>query len=458
MAQVSFGTVLREARERKGYDVQSAARRLRIRPDILRAIENNDFSRLPARGYTRNMVNAYARLVGLNPSDITRMYLDEAYAYQVGRTRGESESPAHVSGRRSVSHHEARQASARQREGQRAGREGRDGTPSRRSDRTQGGTTRRSRSNASTHEYHEPLASRAARAESENRRGGRVGGAVTTQFTNFYSGSQNMGRNGNQTRLPYVIVAAVILVLLVVIIALLFGNKGASNSQDVAKVPITGVTDTSADGSGTSESASNDTSQQTQSAETAPTSVTVQYKLASGQTAYVVITQDGQATEEMLTGPVDKTVDVSGTWSLASWVSSGFTVTMDGKAVDFVNDATTGMPTATVNFKDYLAQWAQDHPNVKVDGLTNNSSSNGTSTTGSTSATTNGTSTGGTASTSTSTSGTSSTYSGTGTSTQSQSATGVGTAVNATGTANSTGSTGANTSSNTGTGTSTTYQ
>ena len=173
MAQVSFGTVLREARERKGYDVQSAARRLRIRPDILRAIENNDFSRLPARGYTRNMVNAYARLVGLNPSDITRMYLDEAYAYQVGRTRGESESPAHVSGRRSVSHHEARQASARQREGQRAGREGRDGTPSRRSDRTQGGTTRRSRSNASTHEYHEPLASRAARAESESRRGGR---------------------------------------------------------------------------------------------------------------------------------------------------------------------------------------------------------------------------------------------------------------------------------------------
>ncbi len=108
MGQVSFGTVLREARERKGYDVQSAARRLRIRPDILRALENNDFSRLPARGYTRNMVNAYAKLVGLNPADITRMYLDDAYAYQVGRTRGESDSPAHVSGRRSVSRGDGR--------------------------------------------------------------------------------------------------------------------------------------------------------------------------------------------------------------------------------------------------------------------------------------------------------------------------------------------------------------
>ena len=79
----------------------------------------------------------------------------------------------------------------------------------------------------------------------------------------------------------------------------------------------------------------------------------MEYKLAKGQQAYVVITQDGQATEQMLTGPMDQTVDVSGTWSLATWVSSGFTVTMDGKEVDFASDATTGMPTATVNFKDY---------------------------------------------------------------------------------------------------------
>ena len=84
---MTFGTILREARERKGYDLATAARRLRIRPDILRAIEEDDFSRMPPRGYARNMVNAYARLVGLNPTEMTRMYLDEAYAYQVGRAR-----------------------------------------------------------------------------------------------------------------------------------------------------------------------------------------------------------------------------------------------------------------------------------------------------------------------------------------------------------------------------------
>ena len=89
--QMSFGAILREARERRGLDLTTAARRLRIRPDILRAIEENDFSRMPPRGYTRNMVNAYARLVGLNPTELTRMYLDEAYAYQVGRARNEAQ-------------------------------------------------------------------------------------------------------------------------------------------------------------------------------------------------------------------------------------------------------------------------------------------------------------------------------------------------------------------------------
>ena len=405
MGQVSFGTVLREARERKGYDVQSAARRLRIRPDILRALENNDFSRLPARGYTRNMVNAYAKLVGLNPADITRMYLDDAYAYQVGRTRGESDSPAHVSGRRSVSRGDGRH-DGRGQGSQRSSRYSEDRSgDGRRSQRTQRGQrqgTQRMprREQQPQREYRESLASRAARAENESRRSNHFGGAVTTQFTNFYSGSQNNAGRGMQARLPYVAVIVIILLLLVIIVALAFGNRGAGSTQDVAKVPITGVTDTSADGTGVSQensnndngNNSNDSEAKASSTATVPTSVKVEYKLAKGQPAYVIITQDGQATEQMLTGPVDETVDVSGTWSLATWVSSGFTVTMDGKEVEFTSDATTGMPTATVNFKDYLASWAKDHPDVKVEGL--DSSSTSSSNTGSTSSTTNSASSG----------------------------------------------------------------
>ena len=404
MGQVSFGTVLREARERKGYDVQSAARRLRIRPDILRALENNDFSRLPARGYTRNMVNAYAKLVGLNPADITRMYLDDAYAYQVGRTRSESDSPAHVSGRRSVSRGDGRH-DGRGQGSQRSSRYADERTDSRRSLRAQRGQrqgTQRMprREQQPQREYRESLASRAARAENESRRSNHFGGAVTTQFTNFYSGSQNNVGRGMQARLPYVAVIVIILLLLVIIVALAFGNRGAASTQEVAKVPITGVTDTSADGSGVSQDNSNnnsdnndDSDTKSSSTATVPTSVKVEYKLAKGQQAYVVITQDGQATEQMLTGPYDETVEVTGTWSLATWVSSGFTVTMDGKEVEFTSDATTGMPTATVNFKDYLASWAKDHPDVKVEGLdTSSTSSSTTGSTASTNSTSNGTS------------------------------------------------------------------
>lgn len=404
MGQVSFGTVLREARERKGYDVQSAARRLRIRPDILRALENNDFSRLPARGYTRNMVNAYAKLVGLNPADITRMYLDDAYAYQVGRTRGESDSPAHVSGRRSVSRGDGRH-DGRGQGSQRSSRYDNERTDGRRSQRTQRGQrqgTQRMprREQQPQREYRESLASRAARAENESRRSNHFGGAVTTQFTNFYSGSQNNVGRGMQARLPYVAVIVIILLLLVIIVALAFGNRGSASTQEVAKVPITGVTDTSADGSGVSQDNSNnnsdnnnDSDTKSSSTATVPTSVKVEYKLAKGQQAYVIITQDGQATEQMLTGPFDETVDVTGTWSLSTWVSSGFTVTMDGKEVEFTSDATTGMPTATVNFKDYLASWAKDHPDVKVEGLdTSSTSSSTTGSTASTNSTSNGTS------------------------------------------------------------------
>lgn len=85
MNHVSFGSVLKEARIRKGYELTTVARRLRIRPDILQAIENSDFASMPPSGYTRNMISAYARLLDIDSNEVTRMYLDEVYAYRVGR-------------------------------------------------------------------------------------------------------------------------------------------------------------------------------------------------------------------------------------------------------------------------------------------------------------------------------------------------------------------------------------
>lgn len=45
MNHISFGSVLKEARISKGYELNAVSRRLRIRPDILEAIENSDFDR-----------------------------------------------------------------------------------------------------------------------------------------------------------------------------------------------------------------------------------------------------------------------------------------------------------------------------------------------------------------------------------------------------------------------------
>ena len=83
MHQISFGSVLKEARLAQGRDLASVSRDLRIRQDIIVAIENSDFKRMPSRGYARNMIIAYSRLLGLNAQDVSRMYLDQEYAYQV---------------------------------------------------------------------------------------------------------------------------------------------------------------------------------------------------------------------------------------------------------------------------------------------------------------------------------------------------------------------------------------
>lgn len=73
----TFGGILRQVREENGYSLDGVAERLRLRTDILRAIEDCDFSRMPPRAYTKNMVGAYARLLGLDGAALIEMYLQQ---------------------------------------------------------------------------------------------------------------------------------------------------------------------------------------------------------------------------------------------------------------------------------------------------------------------------------------------------------------------------------------------
>ena len=50
MAPADIGGRLREARERRGWSLHDAAERTKLTTEVLKAIESNDFDRLPAGG------------------------------------------------------------------------------------------------------------------------------------------------------------------------------------------------------------------------------------------------------------------------------------------------------------------------------------------------------------------------------------------------------------------------
>jgi cytoskeletal protein RodZ len=74
---MDVGTVLRNARERKGLSLDQLAQATKIRVATLRAIEANEREKLPPVIFVRGFVSAYAREVGLNPDDTAWQYLDQ---------------------------------------------------------------------------------------------------------------------------------------------------------------------------------------------------------------------------------------------------------------------------------------------------------------------------------------------------------------------------------------------
>ena len=355
MAQLTFGAILAEAREHQGMDVATAARRLRIRPDILRSIEAEDFSRMPPRGYTRNMINAYARLVGLNPTEITRMYLDAAYAFQVGKARSDSLPSADPSAGRRV----------------RGGASGRTRRPAQQEERplrqnALGRTVYDDRRTPTRSDYGSaPTLSTGRARQADRMHPSRHPAMASSHYTNFYAGPQGTG--AMRSRLPFFIAGGIILVLLVVVLFLVFGPKGGQQEEEVLSVPITGLTDTTQTGED-GEAA------EEQPKLTAPTSVTVEYRVGNSSDAYVEIAVDGGAAEPMyLEAGTVETVDVTGTWSLSTWTTDIVQVTVDGERAEF-SQSGSGIPTCTVSFDEYLTKWLEEHPGASAGSTSDDSS------------------------------------------------------------------------------------
>ncbi|MBQ9069065.1 MAG: helix-turn-helix domain-containing protein [Eggerthellaceae bacterium] len=339
MDKMSFGEILRETRERKGLDLNATARRLRIRPDILHAIEEGNFSAMPPRGYARNMVNGYARYLGLNPTEITGMYLDELYAYQVDyesrRMRPTGiEMPSSQSSVRSGRSMNRRTYYERD--------------------------EREALSQATTAQEDKRGRSRSSRGERlypEGRTHQARGSALPSDnYTNFYSGPGPIGFL--RTNWRYLVAALVGLIVVALLVSQIFSCTRRPEPEPET-VPVSGV-----------ESSDIAAIQQPK----APTSFTMEYTVEDGASSWIEVYVDEQIqVGEAVTGPQNRSFTSSDSIQFITANPAPVKVKIDGKEVELEMDD-TGVVNMTWNFSDILAQWLADHPGAKAASTLSSSS------------------------------------------------------------------------------------
>jgi cytoskeletal protein RodZ len=101
---IDFGTMFRQAREKRGVSLQQVAAVTRISASVLDAIERNDVSKLPGGIFSRAFVRSYAREIGLDPEmaieRFTTQFPDESGKEQLPSARDAEDIEAYESGRR----------------------------------------------------------------------------------------------------------------------------------------------------------------------------------------------------------------------------------------------------------------------------------------------------------------------------------------------------------------------
>ena len=402
MADKPFGVILREARERQGYSLEDASKYLRIRADILSAIEHSDFDNMPARGYARNMVGAYARMLGLNAPAIIRQYIKEidefqlyahdsaidAYNEKLGFRRGGSNTAAVAGGAgggRRSSGREGRRVGSNgsQRAGERgvsrAGGRGISGAQQHKQQRT----THNGNSRTQQRNPHRTTYSGTQRGSTRAAAGDNP--LVHTRSMQPYGGraSKNGGprETGNQrglltsvfssnftSKLPFLIAAIFAVVVVVFLITQIVSCATPKQTSTNTSVPITGVSDTTGQASGNSNSSAANT------ALSAPTSCTVTYTVDSGVEVWTEIYENDSTTAsvaEVISGPTTSAYTVTGKWKINVTNTSGVKVTLDGSEVQLSADD-SGYYTYTVDFAKVLNEWAQKNKQSSTDNTNAN--------------------------------------------------------------------------------------
>lgn len=404
MDEMNFGDVLRHAREQSGEDLVSVARRIRIRPDILERIEESDIDAMPPRGYSRNMINAYARYLGLNTTEVVKMYQNAQYRSQVEHAR-ENIRPAGFempSTRRSAarerSHDEQHGARSDVREPRPSARRSSGGfddalfddidaaiaPPKEPAGRIgavhvgsynaygQGLSQRNARRSSGETRRLEPVdESRRHDAHSTHR--ARRSSMPGEHYTNLYAAPKNIGVRTSSWRdkLPFII-AGLIVLLLVVVIAVLANGLGRAQDATQAPAPlnVTGLpgSEASLDSSGEDADASTDeasgegASKEPEPAVAAPTKTVMAFEIPKGVTTYFEAYVDGKYVDGGdVTGPKSGSFDVTGDFEFHVTPPDGVKLTQDGVEIP-LEAASSGVATVEVSFADVLAKWNEEHP------------------------------------------------------------------------------------------------
>ncbi|HAL62763.1 MAG TPA: DUF4115 domain-containing protein, partial [Chloroflexi bacterium] len=72
-----LGEMLREARERKGVSRAEVEEETKIRESLIKALEEQDYGVLPDRIYAKGLLKNYARYLGLDTSEVMRLFGEE---------------------------------------------------------------------------------------------------------------------------------------------------------------------------------------------------------------------------------------------------------------------------------------------------------------------------------------------------------------------------------------------
>ena len=87
-----LGAFLRQTREEKQVTLEELAEKTKIRKAYLEAIEGGDHDVLPDEVYVRGFLRIYAKVLGIDPDEVIRMYDQGEQELQIQQANNQRQS------------------------------------------------------------------------------------------------------------------------------------------------------------------------------------------------------------------------------------------------------------------------------------------------------------------------------------------------------------------------------